>query len=97
MTDRGKLVFGSAIGTPAFYLTLIICYRFFPRFPGMGPREIMNGDLWMAVGMALVVFVLGVLLSKLDPDLRTQTLLEPEPEEPAPRAPAESPTDKPAE
>lgn len=79
MTERGKLVFGAAIGTPLFYLFLVTCYRFFPGFPGVGLREIMNGDLWMAAAMFVGVLILATFLTKLDPDLRSQTLLTPEP------------------
>lgn len=80
MTERGILVFGAALGTPTLYLILVTCYWYFPNFPGVGPREILNGDIWMAAGMALGVFILGSILTKLDPDLRSQLLVPPDKE-----------------
>lgn len=80
MTERGKLVFGAAFGAPIIYLLLIVCYWYFPQFPGSGPREILNGDILMAAGLALGTLILGTIITRFDPDLRSQHLIPPDAE-----------------
>ncbi len=89
MTERGTLVFGAAIATPAFYLLLLILYKYVPRFPGYGPREIQSPDIWMAVWMGVGVLILATLITKLDPDLRRQELIPPD--TPKPSGPSDLP------
>ncbi len=79
MTVRGRLVFGGATLFAVLWLGYIALTSRFLSLPSPGPRGFsFPQDAVITVGAMFAVSVLLYIGTLFDPDLRSQSLIEPE-------------------
>ena len=78
MTKKGRFVFGFTFGAPLLYLLLIVVGQIVALLLSRTVLGFQREDAFVVVGFAIGVFLVSLLVAQLDPELRTQTLFEPE-------------------